>query len=426
MKRWATAKPLTEKPISNYFVKDGLYLQLQKFKISDTLPPISEDESIILYVTDGEGKITINGAVFPLSYGSFAWLQSYHTYTIEPVFGGTLEFSVCIYDYPLSSYLIVKPQTQKTASAIMTALPVIGLNETERTLIERLLTEFENENCSRSIGSTMIRVSILGQIVTSFISSCIKRAQSEQRPPLPLSWHLILYIAENYRGNLTLEDVAKNFDCDGRTANRELRRASGLDFAQTLLRVRINVSCGALLFEDVSLSYLLSYSGFSTEASFYRAFKKQKGMSPNEYRAASKNRNAHGHYGMIGSKLVMYAMNYINLNYHTPLTQKQIANELFTSDININDKFKKMFGMTLKHIILLNRIRHAESLLVTTDLPLLDVAIAVGFNSTKVFTRAFKKINSIGPSEFRRQRSEEAISLFLSPDEMSKKCFFDN
>lgn len=85
-----------------------------------------------------------------------------------------------------------------------------------------------------------------------------------------------------------------------------------------------------------------------------------------------------------------------------------------------NDRFKKMFGMTCRHMILLNRIRHAESLLATTDLPLLDVAIAVGFNSTKVFTRAFKKINSIGPSEFRRQRSEEVLSLFRSPNGMEE------
>lgn len=412
MKRWATAKSLTQKPISNYFVKDGLYLQLQKFKINDALPPICEDESIILYVTGGEGKITINGAEFPLSSGSFAWLQSYHTYTIEPNFGNTLEFSVCIYDYPLSSYLIIKPQTEKIASAIMYTLPVISLNEPRRAQVGRLLDEFENETTSGNTGSAMIRVSILGQIVTSFISLCIKRAGCEQNPPLPLAWYIILYIAENYRGNLTLEDVVNHFDCDCRTINRELRRVSALDFAKTLLRVRINVSCGAMLFEDVSLSYLLSYSGFSTEASFYRAFKNQKGMSPNEYRITSEKRNAHGHYGMIGSKLVMYAMNYINLNYSSPLTQKQIANALFTSEININDRFKKMFGMTCRHIILLNRIRHAESMLATTDLPLLDIAVAVGFNSTKVFTRAFKKINNISPSEFRQQRSEEALSLF--------------
>lgn len=412
MKHWPTAKSLTQKPISNYFVKDGLYLQLQKFKISDALPPVCEDESIILYVTGGEGKITINGAEFPLSSGSFAWLQSYHTYTIEPNFGNTLEFSVCIYDYSLSSYLIIKPQTEKSASAIMYALPVINLDDLNRKCIERLLDELENENRSRRIGSAMISVSILGQIINSFIARCIIMSHTEQKLPLPLAWHIILYIAENYRGNLAVENVANHFGCDWRTVNRELRRVSALDFSQTLLRVRINISCGAIMFEDLSLSYLLSYSGFSTEASFYRAFKAQKGISPNEYRAASANKNAYGHYGMIGSKLVMYAMNYINLNYSSPLTQKQIAAELFTSEININDRFKKMFGMPCRHMILLNRIRHAESMLATTDLPLLDIAVSVGFNSTKVFTRAFKKINNISPSEFRQQRSEEVLSLF--------------
>ena len=62
----------------------------------------------MLFVTSGEGVITINGVEFPLSDGSLCWLQSYHTYTIEPAFGSTLSFSLCAYDYPLSSYLVTQ------------------------------------------------------------------------------------------------------------------------------------------------------------------------------------------------------------------------------------------------------------------------------------------------------------------------------
>ena len=52
---------------------------------------------------------------------------------------------------------------------------------------------------------------------------------------------------------------------------------------------------------------------------------------------------------------------------------------------------------------MLCRVRHAEPLLLNTDLPLLDIAIRVGFNSTKVFARAFRRVNGISPGEYRQR-----------------------
>lgn len=86
----------------------------------------------------------------------------------------------------------------------------------------------------------------------------------------------MLYIAEHYREPLTSAGVAAEFGCTPAQLNYELRKISGRDFQQSLDRIRINIATGAMFFEDVSLSYLLSYSGFSTEASFYRVFKSSR------------------------------------------------------------------------------------------------------------------------------------------------------
>ena len=83
MKNWPTAKSISETPISGVFVAPDKYLRLQHFSITEPMPPISEDESIVFFVTSGEGRITINGVEFPLSTGSLCWLQSYHTYTMS-------------------------------------------------------------------------------------------------------------------------------------------------------------------------------------------------------------------------------------------------------------------------------------------------------------------------------------------------------
>ncbi len=393
---------ITEIPIQGFFVAPDNFLRLQRFEISEPLPTISEDESVIMYVTGGEGQITVNGVVFPLAAGSLAWLQSYHTYTIEPAFGQTLRFAACVYDYPLSSYLVILKQTNEISQAIIRAVPVIALDEKRSGIVLRLLEEFMLENDSHSRGSGIIKVAVLGQIITFFIAGCIKRVKRESDVPMPLAWDATLYIAAHYREDITARSVAEHFGCTSAELNRELRKISSLNFVQTLDRVRINIACGAMFFEDVSLSYLLSYSGFSTEAAFYRIFKKYKGMPPNEYRAARMRDGRGGPYrAMIGSREVMSVLDYIQHNYSSPITQKSIAAELYISESLINERFQSMFGMSCREIIMLSRVRHAEPLLLNTDLPLLDIAIRVGFNSTKVFARAFRRVNGVSPSEYR-------------------------
>ena len=402
MNNWPESVGLTENPVRGYFVELDRFLHLQRFDISEPLPPISEDESVLLFVFSGSGRITINGVVFTLEPGSLAWLQSYHTYTIEPAFGETLSFAVCIYDYPLSSYLVILKQTNEISQAIMNAMPVIALEEKRAAIIGRLLQEFGAENESGSRGSSMIKVAVSGQIITFFIAGCIRRVKRESESQMPLGWMATLYIAAHYREDISAKSVSEHFGCTSAELNRELRKISGLNFVQTLDRVRINIACGAMFFEDVSLSYLLSYSGFSTEAAFYRLFKRYKGMSPNEYRAMRLNRAGGGYSAMIGSRTVMSAMNYIQENYAAPITQKSIAADLYISEALINERFQSMFGMSCRQIIMLCRVRHAEPLLLNTDLPLLDIAIRVGFNSTKVFARAFRRVNGISPGEYRQ------------------------
>lgn len=409
MKKWLPSKSISVKPVNGIFVSQDKFLKLQHFSITEPMPPMSEDESLVLFVTSGEGSITINGVEFALSEGSLCWLQSYHTYTIEPAFGSTLNFSLCVYDYPLSSYLVMQSMSPPISRVIMQSRPVMQVRKEKIDIIRRLLNEFEAENDSYSQGSSMIKVATLGQIVVFFTSDCIKRGREPE--PRPLGWTAVLYIAEHYREPLTSAGVAAEFGCTPAQLNYELRKISGRDFQQSLDRIRINIATGAMFFEDVSLSYLLSYSGFSTEASFYRVFKKLKGVSPNEYRLMRMCAGK-GYYGMVNSRTVISALSIIQTKYAQPITQKNIAAELYISETLLSEKFRELFGLSVRYVIMLCRVRHSEALLLNTDLPLLDISMSVGFNSSKVFSRAFKSVNGMTPTEFRlmkggKQRGKE-------------------
>lgn len=102
---------------------------------------------------------------------------------------------------------------------------------------------------------------------------------TEEHTQKPLGWNAILYISEYFGKDLTAEKVAKIFNSNATTLNRELRNISGYNFIQTLNRVRVNIAASALLYEDMSLSYIATHSGFSSEVVFHRIFKQYVGVT---------------------------------------------------------------------------------------------------------------------------------------------------
>jgi len=81
------------RPVHSYFTGVDKYLHLQKHRIYDITPPISENESLLILVNSGKGLILINGVEFPFEKDTFAWLQSYHTFSIRAFADHPLEIS---------------------------------------------------------------------------------------------------------------------------------------------------------------------------------------------------------------------------------------------------------------------------------------------------------------------------------------------
>ena len=53
-------------------------------------------------------------------------------------------------------------------------------------------------------------------------------------------------------------------------------------------------------------------------------------------------------------------------------------------------------------------MRYAESLLTVSDMHVCDVAIEAGFNSPHTFTRFFKLLYGVTPSQYRKEAKEHA------------------
>jgi AraC family transcriptional regulator len=64
--------------------------------------------------------------------------------------------------------------------------------------------------------------------------------------------------------------------------------------------------------------------------------------------------------------------------------------------------FRKSFGKSPYRWLLERRIDHAKALLMTSDLPIADIAIRSGFSDQAAFTRAFGRIVGDSPGRWRR------------------------
>lgn len=96
---------------------------------------------------------------------------------------------------------------------------------------------------------------------------------------------------------------------------------------------------------------------------------------------------------------------YIDLNLHQELTRESIAAAIFLNPDYTARLFKRKTGQSLNDYVQEKRISLARQLLAGTDMPIGDLAISLGYSSFSHFTKLFKSIEGVTPSDYRKQHA---------------------
>ena len=84
---------------------------------------------------------------------------------------------------------------------------------------------------------------------------------------------------------------------------------------------------------------------------------------------------------------------------------EDIASRMCISRTHLNRKVKSITGSTTSDLVLSYRIAKAKELLLSTDLPIWEVAEQCGISDPAYFSTLFKKAVGKSPVQLRKERS---------------------
>lgn len=103
-----------------------------------------------------------------------------------------------------------------------------------------------------------------------------------------------------------------------------------------------------------------------------------------------------------GLQQINKAFEYIEKSFPQQITLKDASSAAGFSEYYFSRLFKEYTGQSFLGYLNTYRVKHAEKLLKSTEMPVLDIAMESGFNSLTTFNRIFKRVKGCSPTFYRR------------------------
>ncbi|MBR5535160.1 MAG: AraC family transcriptional regulator [Clostridia bacterium] len=101
------------------------------------------------------------------------------------------------------------------------------------------------------------------------------------------------------------------------------------------------------------------------------------------------------------------ALKYIHANVHNHTTVEEVASNVGVSRGYLSKIFSRFINQSPKQYIITYHINEAKSLLLGTAMTVSEIGFAVGFENISDFTRTFKRITGLTPSDFKNIHTQK-------------------
>ena len=112
------------------------------------------------------------------------------------------------------------------------------------------------------------------------------------------------------------------------------------------------------------------------------------------------------------NKLLDKIMNVINRNLSNPeLNVEMITSEVGISRVHLHRKLKELTNQSTRDLIRNVRLKQAANMLINTDYNVSEISDMTGFSSVTLFSRSFKELYGITPSEYASNKEKKIINV---------------
>ena len=102
-----------------------------------------------------------------------------------------------------------------------------------------------------------------------------------------------------------------------------------------------------------------------------------------------------------GSSIVKRATEYIHAHLSEKLSLVSAAEKAGVSAAYLSTLFRRVTGDSFQNYVNKVRVEEAKRLLMGTDYPILEIALACGFSDQSYFSKVFKKYTGLSPAKYR-------------------------
>lgn len=99
--------------------------------------------------------------------------------------------------------------------------------------------------------------------------------------------------------------------------------------------------------------------------------------------------------------IINKSISYISRHYNNDITLKSVSQDVGINSAYFSSLFKKEVGICFTEYVLKLRTEHAKQLLKVTNMPIVDIAAELGFDSQSYFSSVFKKHIGMTPRQYR-------------------------
>lgn len=401
-------------------VDDRKFCSFDTQTIEEKTQPILHQTSRFLYINKGRGKIKINEQEFEVGANTLISLLPFDCTEVTEV-KEPLQYYVVIYNFVLMNDAIksifnVDNQKIEIIKKIQEH-PVLIFDGERAQEIQSILTKIKGEVGVESTMEFPETRAWQSVYIVNLLVELMVVSQREDKKTFNNSiaavhkgekTEIFRYIYMHLNEKMTLGRLSRLFYMSESSISKYIMETTGLTFNNLVNEIKIAKTLNFLMYTDYTLDELALILGYVDAAHISKVFESRVGAKISEYRKTYQT--VLGICNIEERRIGYRIVTYIVENHTEELSAQSVAEKFEISIQELNKILLLQVERNFLEFLHYLRINTACKLLVETDMTITDVAIEVGFNTVKTFTRNFVLNKHVTPSVYRQKVRAEGGS----------------